>query len=279
MNIDGNFEATLWRHGWCHHHGKNVFWHNLGRSFHIWGQIEAVFDISKFSKWPPFWARDKLFYRKLYRKFNIPERYPFAFPRFGAFDRSSSSNIDRDISNWKFDLLCDLATSSMTSWICIYTKLVMISWYLHTWSLVMMSVLVFSYHEKCCYFIYKGIQRADFEAILWHHRWRHHYGNFFLAQFGTIFSYLRSYWSCVWYFKIFEMAAILSSRQTFFTGSYTGSWIYQSDSHKHFRNFELLIDALTQILTEIYQFENLTYFVTLWRHKWRHECVKHNLHN
>ena len=24
---------------------------------------------------------------------------------------------------------------------------------------------------------------------------------------------------------------------------------------------------------------NLTYFVTFWRHQWRHECVKHNLHN
>ena len=53
---------------------KNFSWHNLGRSFHIWGQNAAVLNISKFSKWPPFWARDKLFYRKLYRKMNIPER-------------------------------------------------------------------------------------------------------------------------------------------------------------------------------------------------------------
>ena len=36
----------------------------------------------------------------------------------------------------------------------------------------------------------------------------------FLALFGTIFSYLRSNWSCVEYFKIFKMAAILRSRQT-----------------------------------------------------------------
>ena len=49
------------------------------------------------------------------------------------------------------------------------------------------------------------------------------------------------------------------ARQTFFTGSYTGSWIYQKDSHEHFRHFKLLIDAVTQILTEIYQFQNLTY--------------------
>ena len=40
---------------------KILFWHNLGWCFQIWGQIEAVFNISKFSKWPPFWARDKLF--------------------------------------------------------------------------------------------------------------------------------------------------------------------------------------------------------------------------
>ena len=58
------------------------------------------------------------------------------------------------------------------------------------------------------------------------------------------------------------MAAILSSRQTFYTECYTGSWIYQKDSHEYFRHFELLIDALTQILTEIYYFQNLTYFVT-----------------
>ena len=51
---------------------KNIFLHNLGRYFHIWGQIEAAFNIWKFSKWPPFWARDKLFYRKSYRKLNIP---------------------------------------------------------------------------------------------------------------------------------------------------------------------------------------------------------------
>ena len=103
---------------------KYFFWHNLRRSFHIWGQIEAVFNISRFSKWPLFWARDK-----------------------------------------------------------------------------------------------------------------------------------------------------------FFTGSYTGSWIDQKDSHEHFRHCENLIDALAQLLTGICHFQNLTYFVTWWRHRWRHECVNHNLHN
>ena len=58
-----------------HHHEKYFLWHNLGWSFHIWGQIEAVLNISKFSKWPPFSGRRKLFYRMFYRKLNIPWIY------------------------------------------------------------------------------------------------------------------------------------------------------------------------------------------------------------
>ena len=80
-------------------------------------------------------------------------------------------------------------------------------------------------------------------------------------------------------FQKFQHGRYFELATNFFTGSYTGIWIYQKDSHEHFRHFELLIDTLARILTEIYQFQNLTYFVTWWRHRWRHECVKHNLHN
>ena len=78
---------------------------------------------------------------------------------------------------------------------------------------------------------------------------------------------------------LFQNGHYFELATNFFTGSYTGSWIDQKDSHEHFWHFELLLDALAQILTEIYHFQNLTYFVTWWRHRWRHECVKHNLHN
>ena len=71
------------------------------------------------------------------------------------------------------------------------------------------------------------------------------------------------------------MATILSSQQTFLPEIIPEV----EDSHEHFRHFEFLIDALAQILMEIYQFQNLTYFVILRRHQWRHEWVKHNLHN
>ena len=57
------------------------------------------------------------FYRKWNQKLNMPKRKPLVFPTSWAFDRSSSSNIDGDIAISKFDLLSDLMTSPMTSWV------------------------------------------------------------------------------------------------------------------------------------------------------------------
>ena len=74
-------------------------------------------------------------------------------------------------------------------------------------------------------------------------------------------------------FQNFQNGSHFELATNVFTGSYIGSWIYQKDSHEHFRHFEFLIDAVIQLLTEIYQFQNLTYFVTWWRHQWRHEYV------
>ena len=144
MNIERNFEATLWRHRWRHHHEK-LFWHDMGRSFHIWGPIEAVFDISKFSKWPPFWSCDKLFLPKVIPEVEYTRKIAMNIsnPTFWAFDRSSNPNIDGDISISKFDLLYDLVTSSMPSWTYIYILVVIISWYLCTGSLMMIPLLVF----------------------------------------------------------------------------------------------------------------------------------------
>ena len=59
-----------------------------------------------------------------------------------------------------------------------------------------------------------------------------------------------------WHFqngRHFELAT------KFFTRSDTGSWISYKDSHKHLWHFELLINALAQILTELLQFKVLTY--------------------
>ena len=44
-----------------------------------------------------------------------------------------------------------------------------------------------------------------------------------------------------------------------FTECDTGSWIWQQDSNEHIRYFELLIDALSEILIEMWQFKKMTY--------------------
>ena len=99
------------RHGWRHHHEKYFFWDSFGRSFHIWGQIEAVINISTLSKLLPFWGRDKLFTGSDNGSWicNKIARLPSAFDR-----RCGWTNVG-DISISKFDPLCDLVTSSMTS--------------------------------------------------------------------------------------------------------------------------------------------------------------------
>ena len=66
-----------------------------------------------------------------------------SYTRKIAFDRRSSWNIDGDISISKFDLLCDMTTSSMTSWIRIYIDVSIISWFLCTGSVMMISLLIF----------------------------------------------------------------------------------------------------------------------------------------
>ena len=45
-------------------------------------------------------------------------------------------------------------------------------------------------------------------------------------------------------FQNFQNGRHFELATNFFTGSYTGSWIYQNNSHEHFRHFEFLIDAL-----------------------------------
>ena len=92
--------------------------------------------------------------------------------------------------------------------------------------------------------------------------------NTFLAWFGTILSYLRSNWSCVWYFKIFKMAAILSSRQAFLPEvipevehtrkmaisisdilRYDRSYSWNIDGDKSISKVDLLYDLVTQSMT------------------------------
>ena len=92
-------------------------WHNLGLFFISEVKLKLCLTFQNFQNGCHFEPAINFFYRKWYRKFNIPERWSLAFPTFWAFDRRSSSNIDGDISISKFNPLCDLVASSMTSWV------------------------------------------------------------------------------------------------------------------------------------------------------------------
>ena len=93
---------------------------------------------------------------------------------------------------------------------------------------------------------------ADFEATLWRHRWKYFFGiiwdDLFIYEVKMKLRFI---------FKNFQNSRHFKVATHFFTGSNTGSCIYQQDSHEHFRYFELLIDALAEILMDISQF-------TLW---------------
>ena len=72
-------------------------------------------------------------------------------------------------------------------------------------------------------------------------------------------------------FRNFKNGPHFEVATNFSTRSNTRSWIYQPNSHDHLWYFEFLIDSTAEILTEINQFQNLTYFVSWWRHWWCHE--------
>ena len=51
----------------------------------------------------------------------------------------------------------------------------------------------------------------------------------------------------------------------FYAGSCTGIWVIQQDRPCYSPDFEFLIDAVTQILTTLWQFQKLSYFSSSWQ--------------
>ena len=139
MNIERNFEATLWRHRWRHHHENTFFgiiWDDL---FISEVKLKLCLIFQNFQNGRYFELATNFFTGSytgscIYQKDN--------HEHFRYFDRRCSSNIDGDILISKFDLLCDLVTSPMTLWIYIHIMVVKISWYICTGSLMMISRLV-----------------------------------------------------------------------------------------------------------------------------------------
>ena len=110
---------------------------------------------------------------------------------------------------------------------------------------------------------------GNFEASLRRHRRRHHHEKYFFGIIwdGLLISEVKLQLCLI--FQNFQNSRHSQVAANFFTGCCTRNWIYQQDSHAYFRYFELFIYVIAQILTEIYQFQNLTDFVTWWCHQWR----------
>ena len=90
---------------------------------------------------------------------------------------------------------------------------------------------------------------------------------FFLDYLLTIVPYPMSNWGYLWKFLKswkFQKCRNFEVLANFFVGSVTGNWVCYIDSQVHYLQFELLIDTVAQILTELWQFQNLTYFLTSW---------------
>ena len=65
MNIEGHFWGLPVASPMTSSPWKYFFLHNLGRSFHIWWQIEAALSGLDFPKWPPDWCQNNFWTRKI----------------------------------------------------------------------------------------------------------------------------------------------------------------------------------------------------------------------
>ena len=187
-------------------------------------------------------------------------------PIFSAFVRRSSSKIDRvmTISNTTyFFLFRDVVIWPLTNNICRP----MWRMRLHMWTKFSDDRLQLA---TCITEKVKISFKHEYRKPIWHHAVTSPVTSttskvLFLAKFLIIISHVEmSKWICLKYFEIFKMAAILRSGSVFLRGSQSESWLQRLDSQSNSLHFELLIDVLAQILSELRQFQNLTYFFTSW---------------
>ena len=65
-------------------------------------------------------------------------------------------------------------------------------------------------------------------------------------------------------FRNFQNGCHFEVNVRYWTGSCTGIWVIHQDMLCHSLHFEILFDVLALILTELWLFQNLTYFLILW---------------
>ena len=102
--------------------------------------------------------------------------------------------------------------------------------------------------------------------------WRHAVTSLVTSSLWKSFwwmMYILSFYTCCQIEAILKTAKFLNWRKlevpaSFFIISVTRSILYQPDSQGHSLHFELLIVVLAKKLRELWQFQNLAYFLTWW---------------
>ena len=178
------------------------------------------------------------------------------FPTFWAFGWRCSSNINELIAILKFDLLFDIVTCLFDLWPWNTTNLSIESRYICGWKIVKICQSVRDLCVKMCYFhlnmnIEGWFCRQVVTSLVTSSEWKY----FFLDYLHTIVPYPMSNWGYLWKFlkswnfqkwRKFEVVANL------LVGSVTGNWVCYLDNQVHYLHFELLIDAVAQILMELW---------------------------
>ena len=95
-----------------------IIWHNLERSFHIWGQIEAVFNNSKFSKMDAILSSRQTFSPEVIPKFEYARKIAISISDILSFWSTLYLEYWRRYINFKIWLLWpgDVINDVMSAW-------------------------------------------------------------------------------------------------------------------------------------------------------------------
>ena len=103
---------------------KKLLWHNLGRSFHIWGQIEAVFNISKFKKMAVILSSQQTFSLEVILEVEDVRKIAISISDILSFWSTLLLKYWRRYVNFKFWHTlspCDVINDVMSAWNIICT--------------------------------------------------------------------------------------------------------------------------------------------------------------
>ena len=165
------------------------------------------------------------------------------FPTFWTFDPHCSSNINEVIAISKFHLLFDLLAYLFDPWPWNTTNCCTEPRYICAWKIVKVC-------QSVCDLCVKISFKHEYRRLIfmvWRHWWCHQHENTF-----SWITYIRSFHIRCQIEATFLKWQNFEVLANFFVGSVTWNWVCYIDSQFYYLNLELLIDAVAQILTELW---------------------------